>query len=115
MKKPELEKALVFCAYLTENDAPVLPKPLQYENENGQMVNGSIMHQFVDEWIADFVEMRSVDLAKLAVAANILRIPSLVDVCCAKLALEQDFTDSIVISLQSKIDEFRQPYVSLYR
>ena len=73
---PVLEKVLAFCRHHVDAPMPEIEKPLRSEN----------MHEVVDAWYADFVDMEQETLFDLILAANYLDIPPLLDLGTAKVA-----------------------------
>ena len=73
---PVLEKVLAFCRH--HRDAPMadIEKPLRSEN----------MHEVVEAWDADFIDMEQNSLFDLILAANYMDIPALLDLGTAKVA-----------------------------
>ena len=76
VKAPVLEKVVAFCRH--HQDAPMaeIEKPLRSQD----------MHQVVDAWDAEFVEVEQDFLFEIILAANYMDIPSLLDLGTAKVA-----------------------------
>ena len=75
--KPQiLEKIIVFCTRILENDPPKIERPLTNNDLN----------QLVDPWYAEFVNVEQEVLFDIVLAANYLDIPSLLDLSSAKVA-----------------------------
>jgi len=73
---PVLEKVLAFCRHHVAAPMLEIEKPLRSEN----------MHEVVEAWYADFVDMEQEALFDLILAANYLDIPPLLDLGTAKVA-----------------------------
>ena len=76
IKKPILEKIVVFCARTLDHQPPEIDKPLSHND----------MYQVVDQWHADYVNLEQEELFELVMAANYLDIKPLLELSCAKVA-----------------------------
>jgi len=77
VKSNVLSKVIEFCNYHTENDPmQEIEKPLKSAN----------MHDVVEPWDANFVDIEQETLFELILAANYMDIKSLLDLTCAKVA-----------------------------
>ena len=77
VKSSVLAKVIEFCNYHTENNPmQEIEKPLKSAN----------MHDVVEPWDANFVDIEQELLFELILAANYMDIKSLLDLTCAKVA-----------------------------
>ena len=76
IKKPILEKIIVFCTRMLDHQPPEIDKPLSHND----------MYQVVDQWHADYVNLEQEELFELVMAANYLDIKPLLELSCAKVA-----------------------------
>ena len=108
VKKPILEKIVVYCARLVDHQPPEIDKPLSHND----------MHQVVDAWYADYINLEQEELFELVMAANYLDIKPLLELSCAKVAsqiknksvveirkyfnIENDFTPEEELQIQEE-------------
>ena len=76
VKKPILEKIIVYCTRLLDHQPPEIDKPLSHND----------MHQVVEQWYADYINLEQEELFELVMAANYLDIKPLLELSCAKVA-----------------------------
>ncbi len=77
VKSNILKKIIEYCTYVKENGLPPeIEKPLRSAN----------MHEVVDAWYANFVEVEQEILFEIILAANYLDIKSLLELSCATVA-----------------------------
>ena len=77
VKSSVLAKVIEFCNYHTDN------KPMQ---EIEKPLKSANMHDVVEPWDANFVDIEQELLFELILAANYMDIKSLLDLTCAKVA-----------------------------
>ena len=110
VKKPILEKIVVYCQKLKDigGNPPEIDKPLSHND----------MHQVVDAWYADYINLEQEELFELVMAANYLDIKPLLELSCAKVAsqiknksvveirkyfnIENDFTPEEELQIQEE-------------
>lgn len=76
VKRPILDKVVVFCTHLRDHAAPEIEKPLKSTD----------MSSVVDPWYAQYVDLEQEVLFELIMAANYLDIKPLLELSCAKVA-----------------------------
>ena len=76
VKSKVLSKVIEFCGKHHDNPMKDIEKPLKSAD----------MHQVVDDWDANFVDIEQDILFELILAANYMDIKSLLDLTCAKVA-----------------------------
>ena len=76
VKRPILEKVVVFCSHIKEHSAPEIEKPLKSVD----------MASVVDPWFAQYIDLEQEVLFELIMAANYLDIKPLLELACAKVA-----------------------------
>ena len=76
VKKPILEKVVESCAYLKDQTAPEIEKPLKSVD----------MASVVDPWYANYINLEQEVLFELIMASNYLDIKPLLELACAKVA-----------------------------
>ena len=76
VKKPILEKVILFCTHLKDHQAPEIEKPLRSTD----------MASVVDPWYAEYINLEQEVLFELIMASNYLDIKPLLELSCAKVA-----------------------------
>lgn len=76
VKKPILERVIVFCEHLKNNQPPEIEKPLRSTD----------MSVVVGQWHADYINLEQEELFELIMASNYLDIKPLLELACAKVA-----------------------------
>jgi len=76
VKKPILEKVIVFCKHLKDHQPPEIEKPLRSTD----------MATVVDPWHAEYINLEQEVLFELIMASNYLDIKPLLELACAKVA-----------------------------
>lgn len=76
VKRPILEKVVLFCTHLKDNASPEIEKPLKSVE----------MSSVVDPWYAQYIDLEQEILFELIMAANYLDIKPLLELSCAKVA-----------------------------
>jgi len=77
--KVTFEKVIEFLNYHYKKPMKTIKRPLKLLKLNS-------FEKIVDKWDADFINVDNDMLLKLVNAANFLNIPSLLELCCAKIA-----------------------------
>ena len=79
VRKPILEKIVIFCEHLQAgNPYPVLPKPLTSND----------MYQLVDFWFATYIDCEHEVLFELLIAANALDVKQICDLAGSAIAAQ---------------------------
>jgi len=76
VKRPILERVIVFCEHLKNNQPPEIEKPLRSTD----------MSVVVGAWFADYCNLEQEELFELIMASNYLDIKPLLELACAKVA-----------------------------
>ena len=77
INKSTLEKVIVFCEHMKDNQPPEIDKPLSHSD----------MGQVVDAWHAEYIDIDTQEaLFELVMAANYLDVKPLLELSCAKVA-----------------------------
>jgi S-phase kinase-associated protein 1 len=103
-----LTKIITYCVHHLDNPEPVLPKPLP----------SYVLAEVVkDPFDLDFVNVDWNELAAFIEAANYLELTSLLDLCCAKVAIacESKTPEQICTALEVDINKLSSEEIEYLR